>query len=372
MLSFWEKNSVLKYDFIIVGSGILGLSTACEIKERDPAKEILVLERGIFPTGASTKNAGFLCFGSITEILEDIKIKGEAETLSLIEKRWAGINYLKQRLAENKIGYHSYGGYDLIDTPRSGVIRKIDTVNDLLKQIFGKKVFDISDNKISEFGFNKELVSHLVYSPFEAQIDTGEMMKTLINYAQFLGIRIVNGAEVKEASEGKVTVRHPALNSSIEFKGEKVIICANAFVNKIFPALAVKPGRGQVIITNEIESLKIKGIFHYNEGYYYFRNFGNRVIFGGGRNLDFKTEESYEFSYNDLILNDLKEKLDNMILPGVKYKIADKWTGIMGFTENKLPEIKVIDSSTIAALSCNGMGIALSGYIAREIVNMLS
>ena len=60
-----------------------------------------------------------------------------------------------------------------------------------------------------------------------------------------------------------------------------------------------------------------------------------------------------------------------MILPGVKYKIADIWTGIMGFTENKLPEIKVIDENTIAALSCNGMGIALSSYIAREIVDKL-
>jgi len=371
MISFWEKNSFLNYDVIIVGSGVLGLSTACEIKERFPEKNILVLERGIFPTGASTKNAGFLCFGSLTEILADIKIKGEQETISLVEKRWKGINYLKQRLSENKIGYLSYGGYDLLDTPRSAAIREIDRVNDLLSQVFDKDVFEISDGKIREFGFNANLVSHMVYSPFEAQIDTGEMMKTLIKYAQFLGIQIVNGAEVKEIAEGKVTVWHSAIKESVTFKGEKVIICANAFVNKLLPELAVKPGRGQVIITNEIDDLKFKGIFHYNEGYYYFRNFGNRVIFGGGRNLDFTKEESYDFSYNDTILDDLKDKLDKMILPGVNYKITDKWTGIMGFTENKLPEIKVIDSSTIAALSCNGMGIALSSYIAREIVSIL-
>ncbi|HRJ85864.1 MAG TPA: FAD-binding oxidoreductase [Ignavibacteria bacterium] len=371
MISFWEKNSFLHYDVIIVGSGILGLSTACEIKEKFPGKDILVLERGIFPTGASTKNAGFLCFGSLTEILADIKSKGEQETISLVEKRWKGINYLKERLSENRIGYHCYGGYDLLDTPRSGAIREIDRVNALLRQIFDKDVFEVSDSRISEFGFNAELVSHMVYSPLEAQIDTGEMMKTLIKYAQFLGIQIINGAEVKEAAEGKVTVWHSAMDESIVFKGERIVICANAFVNKILPELAVKPGRGQVIITNEIEELKFKGIFHYNEGYYYFRNFGDRVILGGGRNLDFSKEESYDFSYNDMIIKDLKSKLDTMILPGVNYKISDKWTGIMGFTENKLPEIKVIDGSTIAALSCNGMGIALSGYIAREIVSLL-
>lgn len=371
MLSYWEKNSFLNYDIIIIGSGILGLSTACEIKERFPEKNILVLERGILPTGASTKNAGFLCFGSLTEILADIELKGEAQTLDLVEKRWKGINYLKERLSENKIGYHPYGGYDLIDTTHSTAIRKMDGVNDLLRRIFGKDVFAVADSKIKEFGFDAGLVSHLIYSPFEAQIDTGEMMKTLIKYAQFLGVQITNGAVAKEISGGKVFVWHSALGEQITFGSDMVIICANAFMNLISPEPAVKPGRGQVLITNEIEDLKLKGIFHYDEGYYYFRNYGNRVIIGGGRNLDFGGEESFKFSYNEKIIDDLKNKLDNMILPGVKYKITDKWTGIMGFTENKLPEVKVIGGNTIAALSCNGMGIALSSHIAREIVNML-
>ncbi|HWA05121.1 MAG TPA: FAD-dependent oxidoreductase, partial [Ignavibacteria bacterium] len=244
-------------------------------------------------------------------------------------------------------------------------------VNDLLREIFGKVVFEVAESKIMEFGFNTKLVSHLIYSPFEAQIDTGEMMKTLIKYAQFLGIQILNGAEAKEFNGGKVTAWHTALGEQITFSSEKVIICANAFMNQIVPTPSVKPGRGQVLITNEIMNLKLKGIFHYDEGYYYFRNYGNRVIIGGGRNMDFSEEESYEFSFNEKIINDLVSKLDNMILPGVKYEIADKWTGIMGFTEKKLPEIRVIDSNAIAALSCNGMGIALSSYIAREIANML-
>ncbi|MEO8514146.1 MAG: FAD-dependent oxidoreductase [Ignavibacteria bacterium] len=372
MLSFWEKNSLLNYDVIIIGSGILGLSTACEIKERYPEKNILVLERGILPTGASTKNAGFLCFGSISEILTDLEAKGEAETISLIEKRWKGINYLKQRLSENKIGYHNYGGYDLIEAENSDAADKIDLVNGLLLPVFKNKVFQAADDKIKKFGFSSNIVSRLVYSPYEAQIDTGEMMKTLIKYAQFLGVQVINGADVKEVSEGSVQLWHDFLDESITFKADKVIICANAYINKLMPELSVKPGRGHVIITKPIEGLKFKGIFHYNEGFYYFRNYGERVIFGGGRNLDFKSEESFDFSFNETILNDLIDKLDNMILPGVKYEIEDKWTGIMGFTKNKLPEILEIDDYTIAAFSCNGMGIALSSYIAREIVMLLN
>ena len=32
-LSFWEHQSFLKYDYVIVGSGIVGLSTAAHLKE---------------------------------------------------------------------------------------------------------------------------------------------------------------------------------------------------------------------------------------------------------------------------------------------------------------------------------------------------
>jgi glycine/D-amino acid oxidase-like deaminating enzyme len=63
MLSLWEKQSFLEYDVIVVGAGITGLSTAVSIKEKNPKISVLVVERGILPTGASTKNAGFACFG---------------------------------------------------------------------------------------------------------------------------------------------------------------------------------------------------------------------------------------------------------------------------------------------------------------------
>ena len=86
-LSFWERDSFLHYDFIVVGGGIIGLSTAISLRTSAPNASILLLERGIFPSGASTKNAGFACFGSLTEILSDCQRIGEDATLDIIEKR---------------------------------------------------------------------------------------------------------------------------------------------------------------------------------------------------------------------------------------------------------------------------------------------
>src|SRR4051812_30299749 len=91
MLSFWETESFLNYDIIIIGSGIIGLSTAISIKEKSPGKSVLVLERGLFPSGASTRNAGFASFGSLTEILSDLKHTSPETILALTEKRWRGL-----------------------------------------------------------------------------------------------------------------------------------------------------------------------------------------------------------------------------------------------------------------------------------------
>lgn len=371
MLSFWEKNSFLHYDYIIVGSGILGLSTACELKERNQDKTVLVLERGIFPTGASTKNAGFLCFGSLTEILADIELKGEKNAIDLVEQRWKGINILRQRLTDEKTGYLNYGGYELVDDKHLPAVEKMDYINDLLKHIFPEQVFETRGGDIGAFGFNSTYTKALVYSPYEAQIDTGKMMSSLIDYAQSLGIHILNGCDVKEVFGNSVNVHHTVLNETAEFKAEQIILCANAFTNALLPELIVKPGRGQVVVTRPIDNLKFKGIFHIDEGFYYFRNYGKRVMFGGGRNLDFAAEETGEFLYNEAILTELRRILDEVILPEQKYEIEDMWTGIMGFTENKLPKILNASDNIIAAVSCNGMGIALASYIAKEIVDSL-
>ena len=102
-----------KSRIIIVGSGIVGLSTAVFLKKRFPKSKILVLEKGILPQGASSKNAGFACFGSLSEILEDLKSHSVDEVLSLLKSRVDGLQLLRQMLGDEALDYRSYGGYEL-------------------------------------------------------------------------------------------------------------------------------------------------------------------------------------------------------------------------------------------------------------------
>jgi len=39
----------------------------------------------MLPQGASTKNAGFACFGSLSEIIDDLKSHSEEEVIELVQ-----------------------------------------------------------------------------------------------------------------------------------------------------------------------------------------------------------------------------------------------------------------------------------------------
>jgi hypothetical protein len=50
-----------------------------------------------------------------------------------------------------------------------------------------------------------------------------------------------------------------------------------------------------------------------DRGYYYFRNIGDRILLGGGRNLDFDVENTTEFAQTEIVQNKLEELLKEVI-----------------------------------------------------------
>lgn len=373
MLSFWEKNSFTEYDVIIIGSGIVGLSAACSIREKSPGTSVLVLERGIFPSGASTKNAGFACFAKACEMLSDLQLVAPDEAARIAWERYEGLQKLRARLGDEAIDYQQLGGNELIFGEDEFDPAQLDYLNELLHPYFGTRVFEMRDEKIAAYGFAN--TRHLVHTPLEGQVDTGKMMKNLLQKALSLGVMVINGAEVlhieTSAHEVEVKVLHFMIQTEVVFKAAKVAVCTSALTSRFLPQYTVTPGRGQVLITHPISGLPFRGTFHFDEGYYYFRNYGNRVLFGGGRNLDMATESSSAFRYNPAIQTRLEELLAEVILPGTPFEIDQRWTGIMGFTPDKRPVVEAVNDRTVVGFSCNGMGVALGSSTGEKVAALL-
>ncbi len=375
MLSYWEKESFINYDFIVIGGGIVGISTAISLKEKEPNANILILERGTFPSGASTKNAGFACFGSLTELLEDLEVLGKEGTLNLVKQRWEGLRKLRERVGDDKLRYHGYGGYELIGKEELPLLDKIEEVNDLLSTLFNKPVFELKNERINHFGFDKSKVRALVFNQFEGQVHTGEMMKSLIQVAQKLGIAIITGTEgqqiIEQGDHVEVLAKNLSTGSQLHFKAHKVAICTNAFTKKLIANLDISPGRGIVLVTKPLENLPFKGVFHIQKGYYYFRNEGNRVLFGGGRNLDFEGETTTDFEVNEMILAELEKQLKEVILPNHYFEVDHTWAGIMAFGKNKAPILTRHSDNIYLGVRLGGMGVAIGSDMGENLALMM-
>lgn len=380
MISFWEREMLQRpADLLVVGAGIVGLHTALFYKRTNPSKTVLVLERSNLPYGASTRNAGFACFGSPSELIAELNDVTETELCDMVERRWKGLLRLRQEHGDRAMLFENYGGYELFDASVDGRYRKsiasLDHFNDVLYKITGEQnVYSVADNQLSRFGFGG--VEHLIYNKLEGQIDSGALMQLLWQKCVQEGIMIHSSVQVEslESIGGMVHVQTNGWhgNAALLLKAERVAVCTNAFASRLLGELDIMPARAQVLITNPIEHLNWKGTFHYDEGYYYFRNVGNRILFGGARNKAFDEEQSDEIILTDTVQSILDEFLARVIRPQNDFTIDMRWSGIMAMgKENLLPKIEHLGNRIFVAARCNGMGVALGIQSASDLNDLL-
>ena len=372
-LSYWESCTWLQPDVIIIGAGIVGINAAVHLKKSDPTKKILILERGTLPAGASTKNAGFACFGSLSEIVDDLERCSEEEVVQLIEMRWKGLQLLRNTLSDEQLEYEPLGSFEVFTDKQEELYKQslaiMGRFNDHLEKITHvHTVFSQADHRIADFGLQG--VKHLILNSAEGQINTGKMMNSLMQLAHSLDITILHGVEVdsfKDNEQG-VSVSTKSLG---EITCQQLLIATNGFAKQLLPNIDVEPGRAQVLITSPIPNLKIKGCFHMDQGYFYFRNVGNRVLFGGGRNLDKVAETTYSHQTTEIIQQKLEKYLKETILPGIDFTIEQRWAGTLGLGKTRLPIIEKIGNNVFCAVRMGGMGVAIGSLVGKNVAALM-
>jgi len=376
MISIWEKETFFaKQDVIVVGSGFVGLWSALFLKKKHPKLKISIIDRGIIPTGASTRNAGFACFGSLSELMQDAKNMGIEKMLQLVEMRFKGLELISKHFSKSNLDYELCGGYELFGAGEyyneEKIGANISYMNSLLKPVTdSKKTFRLEDENISEFGFGN--TKHLVKNRYEGYLHSGKLIRCLLQKAQGMGVQVFTGIDIKKYElQGDSIVLDT--DRGINFTTERMLICTNAFAKELLPDEDIIPARGQVLLTSPIADLKWKGSFHSEEGFYYFRNLGNKVLLGGARNTAFPDEETTEFTTTENIQQVLEKYLSDVVLPGYAgdYTIQQRWSGIMAMGGDKMPIVKKLSSNVYCAIRMSGMGVALAPVVGAQVANMM-
>jgi len=373
-LSYWEKVTYLQdVDYLVLGSGIVGLSTAIALRATQKQAKILVLERGYLPSGASTKNAGFACFGSPSELLSDIELMGEEKTCELLRLRWNGLKKLRESVGDENMDYQACGSYDLFrKSERSHydyVVTSLPQLNVFIEKSIGlKNCFETSTEPFKQ-GM-KDLCGS-IYNQFEGSIDTGKMMHRLFQRAIELGIHVLFGVEVNQfESLNDKALAHTNFGT---IQAKQMLICTNGLSKKLLPLLDLKPARAQVLVTSPIQNLKLNSTYHYDSGYFYFRVVeGNRILIGGARNQDFEGETTEDLHTTSFIKDHIERLLREVLVPNTDYSIDYEWAGIMGIGVEKMPIIGSHSSRIHYAVRMGGMGVAMGSEIGFRLADMVN
>ena len=359
------------YDFVVIGGGFTGLSAAYHASLMHPTAKIAVLDKYHPPIGASTRNAGFACIGTVGEFLADAVLEQKEVIWDRMKSRWDGLELLRKTLGDEAIGFEPSGGYELFTSKEaySKVEPHIKECEQALKERIGGSEW-YTPTRVNDY--------QAIFMPNEGCLQPAKAWQSLAQKCRERSITLCWGINVSEIDDEvgsvKVVLEPGQLHDVIT--ASAVVVATNAFSSTIssseFDPSTVQPGRGMVWVTQPLSELKWKGTFHAEEGYIYFRSVGeNRLLLGGARHKDRITEETHHFGINETIAHFLKEYMRDVLKISPEY-IAYQWSGIMGFTSTKNPVcIANLNGNVIHAVGLSGMGVALSSELGRRAARLL-
>jgi gamma-glutamylputrescine oxidase len=365
--SYWEKTTPFhirkttvppkRTDVLIVGAGLCGSWLAYFLKKQNPKLDITIAERSL-GQGASTKNAGFLSPGNISEWLDDLHSNTWDAIFETFLARLEGLNTARAEFG-GRIFMDELGSADF-DATTPETVELMERFNSALAARGLPPSFRKSEKTLAGKTYP------VITSPEGWGINPVELLNTLHESLRENGVHLVFGAEAKNISDGR------AQFNSHEIAYDYAFICTNARAKILNPKSIVQPTRAQVIVTKPCDISNVPRALGFRyKGYDYFRPVGERLLYGGGRHL-FKEREAVESleptqEVRDYLLEQIKD-----ILGHDNFEIEAHWAGVEGLrggqhvTAAQLLTPVMLDGKTEEIAGFSTWGVTLTPFVASR------
>ena len=380
-LSIWEDQTWGgTYDLAIIGGGLVGLQAALYFTDRRPAARVIVLERDDPPAGASTRNAGFACVGSLGELAEDIDAIGFEATMKLVARRLRGLELLEARVGARSLKLDRLGNIEWFRSNESarfkGACKDLPKVNAALRMRL-----QLSQNPfvlVPDFQRQTSLPgAGAILNRLEGQLDPGAMVATLQQQAAARGVRSKRARVVGyEGSSGEFVV---LLDQAEPITARGLVLATNAFTSSLTPAnttTSIRPALNQVIVTEPVPGLRWTLPMHLDRGYGYVRRIGDRILVGGFRHRAGFKAQTDKFGLDADVGEHLRAVMQELLPPHQSQKIRVpridyEWSGVLGLGPTRNPQVMRTTEGAIIAAGLGGMGVALGSALAHDAVSLL-
>ena len=368
--SHWEEGLWPNiWDVVIVGCGIVGLNAAIELKKKAPTKHILVIDKGERSFGASTKNAGFSCFGSPSEILDDLERMDESEVIDLVRRRWKGMKYIKTAFAAEDLDLRWKGSHEVFFGGDEELYEKCMAALPRLNDLVSEAVKGTCDFRPQPRVNGVQSYIGAIFQPEEGALNPAKLWWALYKAAVTHNARFYFDKMVTElsAENGLITLK---LESGSALLCRQVIIATNAFTDSILDTsdLDIRMAKNQVYVTSELRGPSLDGTFHSRKGYIYWRSVGRRILIGGARHLDLGENTNEE---NPKVREYLLRFVRNHLVNAEDICIEKKWVGRLGIGQSKTPLIEEVKPGIFVAIRLGGMGVAIGHEVGQRVANLV-
>lgn len=372
--SFWQdfklNTGTLKlknYDYVIVGGGIAGLSTAYWLLQKNPDLKIGIVEKNQIGYGASGRNAGFVTCGSTEHF---IKLKDQFGLGKAVEI-WKFSETNRKLLQEHIIQDQA----EQLDFKITGSCTV--AANSERWAYYQEMIKIMRAQNIDVYAVNaSDMDRDYGVTGFEGGVVYAgdgyiHPVKLLGEILKKINVHIHENSEVQSVS--KIGDKFVVKTDKEELQAAQVVITVNAYlplVNPKFSTLIV-PGRGQILLTKPLPQF-VKGPCYLTKHLCYFRQLPTgELLIGGFRNLASETEKTHADQTTEVIQAALFDFVKNHFRLGPQAEIARQWAGIMGYSPDGQMLIGAVsDEPNLHYLAgCSGHGMGLSFNAAKTLVD---
>ena len=297
--------------------------------------------------GGSSRNAGFSCFGSATELRHDRHTLGDEAALELVRKRWQGLQRLRSTFGDAALGHRVCGSVELFPSSESAAPPSAHELADLNQWI--QPVTGVADTFTT---IPTHSLPHLhvdtggpaVLSRLEGLLDTGKMNRAFRSLAQAKTIDLLTGIRVDsmEVTDNTCALKISTLSrEESTVRPERLLIATNALAVGLIPELDVQPAVNHVLVTDRIPAFDFAHAVHIDAGYIYARPIENRMLIGGGRH----------WNLDETATRNRLRALLGALWPATKTAgIAYEWSGLLGVGRERSPIVRRLAPNAVAAV----------------------
>jgi len=360
--SIWESQLLQAspedpLDALVVGAGIVGMNAALELRSRKPKWRIALVDALPLGGGGSTRNAGFTCFGSPSELLDDWREIGPRATVDLVRMRWEGLQTLRHIWGDKALGHRACGAVEAFTDKVlfEEVMAFVPDLNEALEDVFHDTPFHAAPAESSSL----TALCGQLRSPLEGDLNTGAMIRAMQQGLDRTGVACWTGLKVANLTDAHGV--WTATSGSLSVSARHVLLATNAFAQDLVE-VDVHPVANQVLVSQVMPGLKLDHTVHHDRGYVYVREVEGRLLIGGGRQWDCPNDD------------DVAERLTAWAQKHVvgcdPFQVAHRWKGQLGIGRSRRPEVKTFKPGLHAGVRLGGMGVAIGTTVGRMLADL--